>query len=570
MTVMPADKPWLKLYDEGVPHAIDYPPIPAHGFVENAARDYPDRPALIFRGNVIDYRTFNELSDRVAAGLAAMGLAKGDKVCLLMPNTPQFVIAFYGILKAGGVVVATNPLYTAGEIAHQVADAECKLAVVTSNFYDKFKAAQPQTAVTQVVVSHIKDYMPNTIKMLFPVLALIKSDLKVHQVKLRDGDTWLLDLIDRYPASMRPVLEIGPEDVAMFQYTGGTTGTSKGAVNTHKGLVANTLQIKSWMPDVRLGAEITLMAIPLFHVYGMVAGMSFSMAVAAALVFIPNPRDMDDVLDNIAKHRPTIYPGVPTMYNAINVHPKVQSGEVDVTSIRACISGSAPLMKETKDTFERLTGASLREGYGLSEAPTASTCNPLYGENRTGSIGIPLPDVECRIVSLEDGVTDLPAGEEGELVLRTPNLMKGYWKMPTETQNTLRDGWLYTGDIARMDEDGYFYIIDRKKELIKPSGYQVWPREVEEVLVKHPAILEAGVAGIPDERRGETVKAWVVLHEGQTATVEEIREYCKQHLAPFKVPSEVEFRTELPKTLVGKILRRELQREDAEKRARSS
>ena len=570
MTVMPADKPWFKLYDEGVPQTIDYPPIPAHGFVENAARDFPDRPALIFRGNVIDYRTFNELSDRVAAGLAAMGITKGDKVCLLMPNTPQFVISFYGILKAGGVVVATNPIYTAGEIAHQVADAECKLTIVTSNFYEKFKEAQPKTTVTQVLVSHIKDYMPSTIKMLFPVLALIKSDLKVHQVKLRDGDTWLLDLIDRYPASMRPSLEIGPDDVAMLAYTGGTTGVSKGAVNTHKGLVVNTLQIKSWMPDVRHGEEITLMAIPLFHVYGMVAGMSFSMAAAASLVFVPNPRDMDDVLANIAKYRPTIYPGVPAMYNAINVHPKVQSGEVDVTSIRACISGSAPLMKETKETFERLTGASLREGYGLSEAPTASTCNPLKGENRTGSIGIPLPDVECRIVSLEDGVTDLPAGEEGELVLRTPNLMKGYWKMPTETQNALREGWLFTGDIASMDEDGYFYIVDRKKELIKPSGYQVWPREVEEVLVQHPAILEAGVAGIPDERRGETVKAWVVLHEGQTATAQEIREYCKQHLAPFKVPSEVEFRAELPKTLVGKVLRRELQREDAEKRAQSS
>jgi long-chain acyl-CoA synthetase len=253
------------------------------------------------------------------------------------------------------------------------------------------------------------------------------------------------------------------------------------------------------------------------------------------------------------------------MYNAINTHPRVQSGEVDVTSIRACISGSAPLMKETKDTFERLTGASLREGYGLSEAPTASHCNPLSGENRTGSIGLPLPDVECRIVSLEDGETDLPAGEEGELALRAPNLMHGYWKMPTETDNALREGWLYTGDIARMDDDGYFYIVDRKKELIKPSGYQVWPREVEEVLAQHPAILEAGVAGIPDEHRGETVKAWVVLHEGKPATVEEIRDFCKQHLAPFKVPTEVEFRDELPKTFVGKILRRELQRQEMEK-----
>jgi long-chain acyl-CoA synthetase len=565
MTVMPSDKPWLKLYDPGVPQAIDYPPIPAHGFVEEAARDYPDRPALVFKGNVIDYRSLNELTDRLAAGLAAMGIAKGDKVCLLMPNTPQFVIAFYGILKAGGVVVATNPIYTPGEIAHQVTDAECKLCIATTNFYDKFKEAQPNTPVTQVVVSHIKDFMPGTVKMLFPLLALVKSDLKVHQVNLRDGDSWLLDVLDRYPPSMRPSVDIGPDDVAMFQYTGGTTGVSKGAVNTHGNLVANSLQIKSWMPEVRQGEEIVLMAIPLFHVYGMVAGMSFGTASAASLVLIPNPRDMDDLLDNIAEHRPTIYPGVPTMYNAINVHPRVQSGEVDVTSIRACISGSAPLMKETKDTFERLTGASLREGYGLSEAPTASHCNPLHGENRTGSVGIPLPDVECRIVSLEDGETDLPAGEEGELVLKSPNVMKGYWKMTTETNNALREGWLYTGDIARMDEDGYFYIVDRKKELIKPSGYQVWPREVEEILAQHPAILEAGVAGIPDERRGETVKAWVVLHEGQTATVEEIRDFCKQHLAPFKVPTEVEFRSELPKTFVGKVLRRELQRQEMEK-----
>jgi long-chain acyl-CoA synthetase len=565
MTVMPADKPWFKLYDPGVPQTIDYPPIPAYGFVEDAARDYPGRPALIFHGNVIDYRTFNELTDRLAAGLAAMEIGKGDKVCLLMPNTPQFVIAFYGILKAGGVVVATNPIYTPGEIARQVTDAECKLCIATSNFYAKFKEAQPDTPVTRVVVSHIKDFMPGTVKMLFPLLALVKSDLKVHQVQLRDGDTWLVDVLDRYPPSIRPKVDVGPDDVAMFQYTGGTTGISKGAVNTHKGLVANTLQIKAWMPNLRQGQEVVLMAIPLFHVYGMVAGMSFAMAAAASLVLIPNPRDMDDLLENIAKNRPTIYPGVPTMYNSINTHPKVLSGEIDVTSIRACISGSAPLMKETKDTFERLTGASLREGYGLSEAPTASHCNPLAGENRTGSIGLPLPDVECRIVSLEDGETDLPAGEEGELAIRSPNVMKGYWKMPTETSNTLRDGWLFTGDIARMDEDGYFYIVDRKKELIKPSGYQVWPREVEEVLAQHPAILEAGVAGIPDERRGEGVKAWVVLREGQTATVEEIRDFCKQRLAPFKVPTEIEFRDELPKTFVGKILRRELQRQEMEK-----
>jgi long-chain acyl-CoA synthetase len=562
---MPADKPWLKLYDEGVPHHIDYPPIPAHGFVEANAIEHPDRPALIFRGHMVTYRELNDLTDRMAAGLAALGLGKGDRVCLLMPNLPQFVIAFYGVLKAGGVVVATNPLYTPGEIAYQVRDAGAKHAIVTSNFYEKFKKAQPDTAIKKVVVSHVKDYMPGTLRTLFPVLTLIKKDLKEHQVQLRDGDIWMTDLLAKHTAADRPKVDVGPADIAMLQYTGGTTGVSKGAVNSHRALVVNSLQIKSWLPSLRIGQEVVLMAIPLFHVYGMVAGMSFGMSAASVLVMVPNPRDMEDLLGNIVKYRPSIYPGVPSMYNAINVHPRVKSGEVDVTCIRACISGSAPLMRETKETFERLTGASLREGYGLSEAPTASHCNPMGGENRTGSIGIPLPDVECRIVSLEDGVTDLPAGEEGELVIRSPNLMDGYWQMPTETANSLRDGWLFTGDIARMDEDGYFYIVDRKKELIKPGGLQVWPREVEEALTKHPKILEAAAAGVPDARRGETVKAWVVLHEGQTATVEEIREFCKQHLAPFKVPTQVEFIDALPKTYVGKILRRELQKRDREK-----
>ncbi len=565
MTVMPADKPWLQHYDEGVPHSLDYPNILAHTFVESSAQDYPENPALVFKGHVINYRELNDLADRMAAGLAAMGVKKGDRVGLLMPNSSQFVIAFYGILKAGAIVVGTNTLYTAREIVHQMSDAGAETCILTSNFYRTFKEAQPDTRVKNVIVSHIKDYTPGTVKMLFPLLALIKSDLKAHNVRLRDGDSWLVDLLDRYPASQRPKVDITPEDVAMLTYTGGTTGVPKGAVNTHKALVVNTVVIKSWMPDVQMGKEIVLMAIPLFHVYGMVAGMSLGMSAAASLVLVPNPRDVEDLLDNIAKHRPTVYPGVPALYNLINVNPRVKSGEVDVSSIRACISGSAPLMRETQETFERLTGGSLREGFGMSEAPTASMCNPMVGGNRTGSIGIPFPDVECRIVSLEDGVTDLPAGEEGELVIRAPNLMNGYWQMPTETANALRDGWLFSGDIARMDEDGFFYIVDRKKEMIKPSGFQVWPREIEEVLTQHPKILEAGVAGIPDEKRGETVKAWVVLHEGETATVEEIREFCREQLAPFKVPTQVEFRDELPKTTVGKVLRRELQRQEQEK-----
>jgi long-chain acyl-CoA synthetase len=306
------------------------------------------------------------------------------------------------------------------------------------------------------------------------------------------------------------------------------------------------------------------MAIPLFHVYGMVAGMLFAMASGATMIMEPDPRAMKDILGDIQKLHPTIYPGVPAMYNAINNNPDVQAGKYDVSSIKACISGSAPLMRETKEKFEALTGGKLVEGYGLSEAPTATHCNPVYGENRTGSIGLPLPDVDAKIINLDDGKTEMPLGEIGELVVKGPQVFKGYHNMPTETANTLRDGWLYTGDIARMDEDGYFYIVDRKKELIKPGGYQVWPREVEEAISANPKVLEVGVAGIPDPYRGETVKAWVVVKPGETLTEDEIKVWCKERLAAFKVPTHIEFRNELPKTTVGKILRRELVRQHKE------
>ncbi|MFU8772954.1 MAG: AMP-binding protein, partial [Anaerolineales bacterium] len=329
-------------------------------------------------------------------------------------------------------------------------------------------------------------------------------------------------------------------------------------------LVANALQIRSWMPGAEDGKETVLMAIPLFHVYGMVAGMLFAIRTGAAMVMVPNPRDLKDVMTNIQKYKATVFPGVPTLYNAINNHPDVLAGKFDLSTIKACISGSAPLMRETKEKFEAITGGKLVEGYGLSEAPTATHCNPLNGENRTGSIGLPLSDVDCRIVDLDDGKTVLPPREIGELVLQGPQVMKGYHNMPTETANTLQDGWLYTGDIAYMDEDGYFYIVDRKKELIKPSGYQVWPREVEEAIMEHPKVLEVGVAGIPDPYRGESVKAWVVVKPGESLSSDEVKEWCKERLANFKVPTEVDFRDELPKTTVGKILRRELVRQHKE------
>ena len=557
------ERPWLKHYDPGVPYHIEYPPVPLFYFMEEAARKSPDRPCAIFKGARITYAEMNALTDRLAAGLAELGVKKGDPVGIFMPNSPQFVMAFYAILKAGGVVVATNPLYTSREIEHQLNDAGVEIMLVMSNFYNLVKQAQPKTRLKKLVVTNIKEYLPGLLRVLFTVA---KEKKDGHRVELAGGDVWLKDVLARHTPADRPKLAIGPDDVCIFQDSGGTTGISKAAVSLHRNLVANTLQIKSWMTDLVEGKEIVLMAIPLFHVYGMVAGMSFAIAGAASMVMVPNPRDMEDVLSSIAKYRPTIYPGVPTMYNAINNHPDVIAKKVDVSSIRGCISGSAPLLPETKERCAALTGGKLVEGFGLSEAPTATHCNPLQGTPRTGSIGIPLPDIDAKIVSLDDGTTDMAVGEIGELVIRSPNVMKGYHNMPTETANTLRNGWLYTGDIARMDEDGFFYIVDRKKELIKPGGYQVWPREVEEVIKENPKVLEVGVAGVPDAYRGETVKAWVVVKPGETLTEEDVRAWCKERLAPFKVPTSVEFIKEIPKTTVGKVLRRELVRIDKEKR----
>jgi long-chain acyl-CoA synthetase len=556
------ERPWFKHYDEGVPHSIDYPPVPLYHFLEESARKFPDRPCTIFKGATLTYAQMDELTDRLAAGLAKLGVEKGTPVGVFMPNIPQFILAFYAILKAGGTVVAFNPLYKAREIEHQLNDSGLEIMLVMSSFYRTLKEVQPKTSLKTIIVTNIKEALPGLLKFLFTLTQEKKGG---HRVELAEGDLWLQDVLAGSRPEEKPKVDIGPEDNAIFQYSGGTTGLSKAAIALHRNMVANTMQIQSFMPDIKPGGEIVLMAIPMFHVYGLVAGMSFGIAAGASLVLVVNPRDMDDVLGSIDKYRPTVYPGVPAMYNAINNHPKVLAGKVDVSSIRGCISGSAPLMKETKLAFESLTGGKLVEGYGLSEAPTATHCNPLYGMNKEGSIGVPLPDVEARIISLDDEVTVLGTGEVGELVIKGPQVMKGYHNMPTETTNTLRDGWLYTGDIARIDEDGYCFIVDRKKELIKPSGYQVWPREVEEVIAENPKVLEVGVAGIPDAYRGETVKAWVVLKPGQDATVEDIRTWCKERLAPFKVPTHVEFRDELPKTTVGKILRRELVRQDREK-----
>lgn len=556
------DRPWIKNYDAGVPHHIEYPQVPFVRVFENAVNKYPETPCTIFKGAKITYREMNELADRLAAGLSSIGIKKGDRVGIFMPNTPQFVMAFFAVVKLGAIAVATNPLYSAREIEHQVNDAAVEVMIVMSNFYNLIKEVQPKTKIRTVVVTNLKETLPPILGFLFTLTG--KEKKGGFSVQLGEGDLWMQDLINRFKAEDRPKVEVSSNDVALFQYSGGTTGLSKGAIALHSNLVANALQIRHWMVDAEEGNEIVLMAIPLFHVYGLVAGMCFAIQIGASMVMIPNPRDLKDVLENIQKYKATLFPGVPTLYNAINNHPDVLAGKYNLESIKACISGSAPLMRETKEKFEGLTGGVVFEGFGMSETPTATHCNPLKGENRTGSIGMPLSDVDARIISLDDEVTVLGPGEVGELVIKGPQVFKGYHNMPTETANALRDGWLYTGDIARMDEDGYFYIVDRKKELIKPGGYQVWPREVEEVISDHPKVLEVGVAGIPDPYRGETVKAWVVVKPGESLSEEEVKEWCKDRLAKFKVPTHVEFRGELPKTTVGKILRRELVRQHKE------
>ncbi len=570
-----AERPWTKSYDSNVPASLDpYPDITVHSFLEEAAQKAPDSVALVTsahlpvlgrQASTMTYAELDRLSGSLAAGLIDMGLKPGDRVAMVMPNIAAFIITYYAILKAGGVVAATNPTYPPDKMAFQINDCDAEIVITMSLFYRMIKDIQPKTKVKKVIVTNVKEYLPPVARLLF---TLAKEKKEGHRVEtLASGDEWLQDVLTRY-ANKKASRSVKSSDLALFQYTGGTTGVSKAAMSTHRALVANTLQMRAWLfgKDVPANAnnEVFLGAIPMFHAFGMVAVLNFAIGIGARIVLVPNARDIGDVLDNINTFHPTIFMGVPALYNAINNHPNVKAGKVSLRSIRACVSGSAPLPPAVKQEFERLSGGALREGFGMSEAPTASHCNPLLGENRTGSIGLPLPDMDCRIVSLDDGVTDLPVGDVGELIMTGPQLMVGYHGMPTETANVLReqDGkvWLYTGDIARMDDDGYFYIVDRKKDMALIGGFNVYPNAVEKVLTDHPAVLEAGVAAIPHpEKAGqEALKAWIVLRPGMTVTEQELIAHCESKLARYEVPTRFAFLNELPKTAVGKTLRREL------------
>ena len=543
------NRPWVNHYDEGVPHSLTYPSLRVFDFLDEAASRYPEQPCTIFEGKTISYARMSALTDVLARGLIALGLQKGERVGILLPNVPQYVLAYYATLKAGGVVSAMNPAYTPREVEYQIRDSGCALVIAGESSRPLIEQILQDVPVRQWIFTSLEDAF--SIAEWQPDPAFCLKDPVRTTFTLQEVMRWA-------PVVLERKAQVSPDDVAIFQYSGGTAGIPKAAVGLHRNLVANTLQFRAWLSGMEDGRETVLLAIPLYHVYGMVVGMSVGASMAARMVLIPNPRELPKLLEAVQTYQVSFFPGVPTLYALINQHPLVQSGEVNLRSIRACISGSAPLLEEIRLRFEALTGAKLMEGYGLSEAPTATHCNPMLGEKRPGSIGLPLPDVDCRIVSLEDGETDLPTGEVGELLIRGPQVMQGYHNRPEETRETLRNGWLYTGDIARMDEDGYFYILDRKKDLIKVSGYQVWPREVEEVIAAHPAVLEAGVAGIPHPIRGEAVKAWVVLKPGHSASAEEIFEWCKQSLVYYKVPIEVEFLERLPRSPVGKLLRRVL------------
>jgi len=553
------ERPWLTQYETEVPATLSYPDVPLHQLLIDTARRFPDRAALQFYGRRISYRQFDALTDRFAQALLRLGVRKGERVAIMLPNCPQAVIAYFGALKAGAWVVATNPLYVGAEIAHQMTDAGAETIVALDLFYPRINEVQDRTPLKRIILTAVSDYLPWLKRMLYPLKARRQGQLiEVERIPpIYD----FRSLIEEAPPEPPPV-NVTSDDIALLQYTGGTTGIPKGAMLTHRNLVANAVQCRWWLHGLREGEEVFLGVLPLFHIYGMTTCQNLALLIGGTLVLLPRFQP-DEVLKAIAAHRPTAFPGIPAMYLALINHQKV--GEYDLTSIRFCISGAGPLFAEVQERFEKLTGARLIEGYGLTEAGPVTHCNPIVGRRNSRCIGLPVPDTDARMVDLETGRLVTAPGETGELQVKGPQVMRGYWNQAAETTAALQDGWLATGDLVRMDEEGFFYILDRKKDMIKSGGMNVYPREVDECLCQHPKVKEACVIGIPQELRGEKIKAFVVLKEGEQATAAEILEHCRQRMANFKVPRLVEFRRELPKTLVGKVLRRMLLEEELKK-----
>lgn len=522
---------------------------------------FPNSPALLFYGACLTYQDLDHLATRFAISLRSLGVRPQDRVAIMLPNLPQALIAYYGALLAGAVVVQINPLYVSREIEAQLNDSGSETMVALDLFHSRIEPIRDRTALRRTILTGVQDFLPPLRRLLYP----IKARMSGHWTRIKKHPS-MYDFLGLLKGSAEgdtsPLPSLGPDDLALLQYSGGTTGTAKGVMLTHRNLVANAFQCRYWVPDFREGHEVFLGVIPFFHAYGLSTCQHLAVLAGCPLILLPRFQ-ITEVLEAIQKYRVTIFSGIPAMFMKLSESPKV--GRYDLRSLRVCLSGASPLRAEVQDRFRRLIGVEISEGYGLTEASPVTHCNPVYGEHPEGSIGVPFPDTDVRLVDLDSGERAVPAGGLGELVVRGPQVMQGYWNKPSETHSVLRDGWLYTGDIAREDARGFFYLVDRKKDMIKSRGETVYPREVEDVLCGHPAVQDAVVVGVPDPLLGEAVKAYVVLADGHRLSEQELIGYCRQGLAKFKVPSTVEFRQELPRTFVGKALRRVLREEAAPK-----
>jgi len=554
------ERPWYKFWPEGVPKHIEYPEIPLFDFLRRTAQSHPNHVALVYFDREVTYKELDVASDKFATALGDMGVKKGDKVAIFLPNIPQFIVSYYGAIKTGAIETAISPLHREREVEHQLADSEAETIVVLDMLYPLVEKVLDKTKVKRVIVTSLKEYMPSATAFMGSLLGKIPS-LKVER---KPNIYFYKELLSKYDANP-PKVEINPkEDLVALQYTGGTTGISKGAMLTHMNLVSNAVMCSEWL-QAKSAEETFLTVLPLFHIYGMTTGMNAPMYLAGKMIMLPR-FDAISTFRSIQKYKVTVFCGAPTMYAMLLSHKDVS--KYNLSSVHFCISGSAPLPPEVQKKWMEITRGVLVEGYGLTESSPVTHCNPLDRTMKTvkvGSIGLPWPDTDAKIVDQETGETEPKLGETGELIIKGPQVMKGYWKMPEETEDVLRDGWLYTGDIAKMDEDGYFYITDRKKDLIKYKDYSVYPREIEDVLYEHPAVKLCGVIGKPDLVAGEIPKAFVVLREGTTATEQDMMQFVNTRVAPYKAIREVEFRKELPMTMVGKVLRRVLQEEERKK-----
>lgn len=548
---------WHKSYDPQVPPSIDYEKLTLGEALERSARNHPEQVALLMMGKKITYRELNELVNRFAGALRDLGVKKGDKVAILLPNIPQGFIAIYAVFRLGAVVVMNNPLYTERELEHQLNDSGCTLAISLDLLIPRMLKLKEKTGIKTIIACHIRDYLPFPAKQLFP---LVKKAMH-RKTDPNEGVHDFLDLIGKYP-NKPPEAQVSYEDMAALLYTGGTTGVSKGVMLTHKNLCVNVEQLRVWTFDVKEGQESLMGIFPIFHSAGFSAVMNHCIYRGLTIILVPKP-EPDGVLKMTTKYRPDYFPCVPTLYVGLLNHPNFS--KTDLSFIKGCVSGAAPLALETLKNWKEAVGTQIMEVYGLTETSPLSHSNPWRGKAKAGSVGLPVPDTDCRIVDVVEGIKEMGVGELGEILLKGPQLTQGYYNNPEETAKSIRDGWFYTGDIGYMDEEGYLFIVDRKKDMIIASGFNVYPRDIDEILFEHPKIMEACAVGIPDPYRGETIKAFVVLREGETMTAEEIMSYCREKLAAYKVPKQVEFMEELPKSTIGKVLRRKLREMEMER-----